>query len=157
MHDRSHELTPLARLAPAVGTALILFGVWLAKAWWFWALAPLAVAGALFGVHPLDLAYNEVLAPILGTRQLARCGAGRRYAMILATVWLVLTGFAFVKGPTLTGGILAGLMAAATFMTATLDFCMPCGVFRTLFAEQRATQQAHAMPGDDEPTALISR
>lgn len=155
MEDRSHEVTLLARLSPAVGTALVLYGVWLAKAWWFWALAPLAIAGALFGVNPIDLAYNEVLAPILGTRPIARCGASRRYALMLATLWLVVTGFAFAKGPTLTGGVLAGLMAAATFMTATLDFCMPCGVFRTLFAERSPQQHQHEMVSEDAPTVLL--
>ena len=154
MEDRSHEVSPLARLSPAVGTALVLYGVWLAQAWWFWALAPLAIAGALFGVHPIDLAYNEVLAPILGKRPIARCGSSRRYALMLATIWLVLTGFAFAKGPTLTGGVLAGLMAAATFMTATLDFCMPCGVFGTLFAERRR-QHEHEQVGADDPTVLL--
>jgi hypothetical protein len=147
MNTQTHEIAPLARLSPAVVTALILIGVWMAQAWWFWALAPLAVAGALFGVHPIDLAYNEVLAPILGSRPLAVCGS-RRAALILAAVWLIATGFAFAHGRLLTGGTLAGLMAAATFMTATLDFCMPCGVFGRIFRTRGA---------DDEETALLPR
>jgi uncharacterized protein DUF4395 len=153
MEDHSHDLVPLARLAPAVATVLILFGVWMAKAWWFWALAPLAIAGALFGVHPIDLVYNEVLAPILGKRPMVPCGPPRRLALVAATLWLVMTGFAFLKGPTLAGGLLAGLMAAATFMTATLDFCMPCGVFNALFGPRRQQRQALSM--EDEPTALL--
>jgi hypothetical protein len=32
MDARTHDVAPLARLAPATGTALILVGVWLAKA-----------------------------------------------------------------------------------------------------------------------------
>jgi hypothetical protein len=38
-------------------------------------------------------------------------------------------------------------------MTATLDFCMPCGVFSALF-EQRRTTQPHAGM-EDEPTVLL--
>jgi len=149
MNNRTHEIMPLARVAPTVATIAMLFGVWLAEAWWFWALAPLAVAGALFGVHPIDLAYNEVLAPILGKRPLIACGTPRRVALIFATLWLIVTGFAFAKGPTLAGGILAGLMAGATFMTATLDFCMPCAVF----THRRRTPRVMAM--EDEPTVLL--
>jgi len=152
MDARTHDVAPLARLAPATGTALVLVGVWLAKAWWFWALAPLAIAGALFGAHPIDLVYNEVIAPILGRRPIERCGSPRRLALVLATFWLVLTGFAFAGGPTLAGGVLAGLLAAATFMTATLDFCMPCGVFGVFFAQ--TPREVH---NDDEPTALLPR
>jgi hypothetical protein len=155
MEDRNHDLVPLARLAPAVATALILFGVWMAKAWWFWALTPLAVAGALFGVHPIDLAYNEVLAPILGKRPMALCGPARRFALMLAAVWLVLTGVAFMKGPTLAGGILGGLMAGTTFMTATMDFCVPCGAFNLLFGAKPQHRPQPALSMEDEPTALL--
>lgn len=151
MNARTHEVAPLARLAPATVTALVLVGVWLAEPWWFWTLAPLAIAGALFGAHPIDLLYNEVIAPILGSRPITRCGSPRRLALILATLWLVLTGFAFAGGPTLAGGLLAGLLAAATFMTATLDFCMPCSVFGIFFAQKQD------IAADDEPTALLPR
>ena len=153
MEERTHEPSPLGRVAPAIATVAILFGVWMAKAWWFWALAPLAIAGALFAVHPIDLVYNEVLAPILGKRPIEPCGPPRRFALLAAALWLIGTGFAFVKGPTLAGGLLAGLMAAATFMTATLDFCLPCAAFKMLFRPRQERPRALSM--EDEPTALL--
>ena len=55
---------------------------------------------------------------------------------------------AFTNGPTLLGGILGGCMAAAMFLTAALDLCLPCYVFVTLFV--RHTTPAHVDSSEAE-------
>jgi hypothetical protein len=147
-----HEIAPWARLAPAVCMLVILAAVGIGTATLFWILVPLALIGAVSGRHPIDVIYSEIIAPILGTRPLPRCGAPRRFACTLAAVWLMATAIAFQHGPTLLGGVLAGMLAAGMFLTATLDLCLPCYAFTKLFVRPRAPLRAIAQ---DEPTVLL--
>jgi hypothetical protein len=149
-----HDLAPWARIGPAACSLLILLAVWAGRASSFYLLAAIALIGAATGRHPIDFVYNEVIAPIAGTRRLPRCGAPRRFALSIGTLWLVTTGLAFANGPTLLGGILAGLMSAATFMTATLDFCLPCSAFHLLFDAKRK-RHVH-ITDEDAPTMLMA-
>jgi len=126
---RTHEIIPQARIAPALCTLLLLGAVWIGSPTTFIVLIPFALVGAIWGRHPIDVVYSELLAPIFGARPLPKCGAARRFASGASAVWLVILAIAFHNGPTITGGLLAGLMAAATFLTATLDFCLPCYVW----------------------------
>lgn len=136
-----HEIAPWARLAPAVCMIVILAGVWIGTSKLFWMLVPLALMGAVSGRHPIDVIYSEIVAPIFGTRPLPRCGAPRRFACTVAAVWLMATALAFQNGPSLLGGTLAGVMAAATFLTAALDLCLPCYAFVKLFVKRRQTEE----------------
>ena len=123
---RTHEVTPQSRIAPALTTLMLLGAVWIGSPTTFIVLIPFALVGAIWGRHPIDVLYSELLAPIFGARPLPKCGAPRRFASGAAAMWLAIVAIAFRNGPTVTGGLLAGLMAAATFLTATLDFCLPC-------------------------------
>jgi hypothetical protein len=136
-----HEIALPARVAPGLCSALILFGVWLAEPVYFLALVPFALVGAIWGRHPFDVVYSELLAPILGSEPLPSCGTPRRVAGGAAAVWLVLLAIAFEQGATLTGGLLAGLMAAAAFMTATLDLCLPCFAYVRLFSRRAESDE----------------
>ena len=148
-----HEIAPWARLAPAVCTLVILTGVWIGTSTLFWILVPLALMGAFSGRHPIDMIYSEIIAPIVGTRPLPRCGAPRRFACTVAAVWLMATAISFSSGPTLLGGTLAGVMAAGMFLTASLDICLPCYAFVKLFVRRRALSQRAIT--EDQPTALM--
>lgn len=151
-----HDIAPWARLAPGMCSGLILLAVWGGRAWPFYALAAIAFIGAVTGRHPIDFLYNEIVAPIAGTRRLPRCGAPRRFAFSIGALWLLATGFAFANGPTLIGGILAGLISAGTFMAATLDFCLPCSVFHLLFAAKKKRHMHTHTAFGDEPTVLMT-
>ena len=137
-HDRRHlhDITLAARVAPGLCSALILLGVWIAEPEYFLALVPFALVGAIWGRHPIDVVYSELLAPILRTDPVPSCGAPRRFAGGAAAAWLVLLAVAFENGATLTGGLLAGLMAAGAFMTATLYLCLPCFAYVRLFTRR---------------------
>jgi hypothetical protein len=144
-----HEIAPSARFAPAVCMLVILTGVWIGTSTLFWILVPLALIGAASGRHPIDVIYSEIVAPIINTRPLPRCGAPRRFACTVAAVWLMATAIAFANGPSLLGGTLAGLMAACMFLTATLDVCLPCYTFVKLFARRKMPPRVDTA---EEPT-----
>jgi hypothetical protein len=129
---QTHVVTRTARIAPAISTVVILAAVWIGSPTTFVALIPFALVGAIWGRHPIDVVYSELLAPIFDARALTKCGPSRRLAGASAAVWLVIVAIAFRNGPTLLGGLLAGLMAAAMFLTATLDFCVPCFVWKLI-------------------------
>jgi hypothetical protein len=136
-----HEIAPWARLSPTVCMIVILAGVWIGSSKTFWMLVPLALMGAVSGRHPIDVIYSEIVAPIAGTRPLPRCGAPRRFACTVAAVWLTITALTFRNGPSLLGGTLAGLMAAAMFLTATLDLCLPCYSYVKLFVKKAMPEE----------------
>lgn len=140
-----HDMALGSRLGPAVYTAVILVGVWIASPAYFLALVPFALIGVIWGRHPLDVIYSELLAPLLGRPAIPKCGRPRRLAGLAATLWLLVIAFVFRNGPSVTGGLLAGLLAAGMFMTAALDLCLPCFVYVKLFVKP-------ATHWSDEPT-----
>jgi hypothetical protein len=150
---RAHDLDPWARLAPAVTTIVLLIAVAIGTSTLFWTLVPLALMGAIWGRHPIDVLYSEVIAPLIGSRPLSRCGAPRRLSCLVAAAGLVACAIAFHNGPMLFGGVLAGLMAAAMFVNATLDVCVPCFTFEKLFAQERVVPVRRITA--EEPTMLL--
>lgn len=150
---RTHEVTLAARIAPALSTLMILGAVWIGSPTTFIVLIPFALVGAIWGRHPIDVVYSELLSPIFDARPLSKCGAPRRFASAAAAGWLVIVAIAFRNGPTVAGGLLAGLMAASTFLTATLDFCLPCYVWR--FARVRSISPMQLSSHD--PTQRLPR
>ncbi|HEV7242526.1 MAG TPA: DUF4395 family protein [Thermoanaerobaculia bacterium] len=151
---RTHDVPLEARIAPALSTLMLLAAVWIGSPTTFIVLIPFALVGAIWGRHPIDVVYSDLLAPIFDARPLAKCGASRRFASALAAVWLVIVAIAFRNGPTTTGGLLAGLMAATTFLTATLDFCLPCYVWG-LARGLRSTSPVQLLSHD--PTQRLPR
>ena len=144
---RTHEVTSHTRIAPALTTLMLLGAVWIGNPTTFVVLIPFALVGAIWGRHPIDVLYSDLLAPIFGTRPLPKCGAPRRFASGAAAMWLAIIAIAFRNGPTVTAGLLAGLMAAATFLTATLDFCLPCYVWG-LVRDVRSTSPGRLLSHD---------
>jgi hypothetical protein len=150
---RAHDLEPWARLAPAATMVVLLAAVAIGTSTLFWALVPLALVGAISGRHPIDVLYSELIAPLIGSRPLARCGAPRRMSCLVAAAGLVACALAFHNGPTLFGGAIAGLMAAAMFVNATLDVCVPCFTFEKLFTPERVVPVRRITA--EEPTMLL--
>jgi hypothetical protein len=152
-----HPVAPGARFAPAVCAATMFVGVWLRIPAYFWALVPIAAIGVLTGRHPVDVAYNHTVARWFRKRRLPRCGPPRRFACTVGTLWLVTTALAFENGSLLAAGILAGLMTAAMFLTAALDFCLPCYAFDVLLRDRRMpTPMPMPVRVDSDAPTLVS-
>lgn len=97
------------------------------------ALVPFAALGALLPMHPFDLLYNRVIRRLTGTDPLPRSGAPRRFACVVATVWLPATAVAFRTGATLAGYVLGGLFVAVSGLVVTTHICIPSMVYRAVF------------------------
>jgi len=140
------EVEPWLRFTPAVCTTLMGLGTALASAPLLWAMAATAALGAIFPVHPFDLAYNYGLRRLTGTRRLPANGAPRRFACGMATVWLVATGSAFAAGVAPVGYLLGGLLTAVAALVSVTHFCIPSLIYGTLFG-RRERQARSLRPG----------
>jgi uncharacterized protein DUF4395 len=120
------EIGPWLRLAPAICSALIAVATLLAIPIALWALMSVGTICAIRGIHPFDLPYNLGLRHLLGTRRLPRYDAPRRFACLLAALWLGITGSAFFAGVPLAGYALGAALVLATGVAATTNFCMGC-------------------------------
>src|SRR5262252_8802157 len=93
------------RLGPAI------CGVWMAMGLFdqspiaLWALAPFAILGAFLPVHPFDVLYNEVIRRWTAQPPIPRYGLPRRFACLMAGIWISIT--ALLLGTGMTGLALA--------------------------------------------------
>jgi hypothetical protein len=104
-----------------------------------WALAAIALLGAVFPAHPFDLLYNGFVRHLTGTRPFPRHGPQRRFACGMAAAWLAGTGLAFHRGATTLGFVLGAALTVVAGIVAVTNYCIPSLVYNTLF-ERRATR-----------------
>jgi len=127
------ETGPWLRLAFALCTVLAAIGTLFASPVFLWALTPIAALAAALPVHPFDLLYNFGLRHLTGTGPLPKRGAPSRFACGLGAVWLLVTGWAFQSGHTLTGYILGGALTFVGLLVSSTDICIPSLIYRTIF------------------------
>ena len=124
------RVEPWLRLTPAVCGLIVAIGTLLAAPGVFFALAPIAALGAMFPVHPFDLAYNHGMRRVTGTRPLPPNGAPRRFACALGAVWITLAGVMFVVEAPVAGYVLGGMLVTMAALVATTHICIPSMMFR---------------------------
>lgn len=126
------------RFSPAICT------VWVAIATYFESvtalviLIPLSALGAILPWHPFDAIYNYGIRHILGTELLPRSQAPRKFACMVATVWLVATSWAFYSGATILGYALGASLAVAASVPTVTDFCIPSFFYGLMFGKPKA-------------------
>jgi len=135
------SVEPWLRFTPALCGLIVAAGTLMAEPWVFFALAPIAAAGAVFPVHPFDLAYNYGLRRLTGTPPLPSNGRPRRFACGVASVWILAIGISFAVGAPAAGYLLGALMAAVATLVATTHICIPSMVYRAAF-RRAATRPA---------------
>ncbi len=140
------EIGPWLRWSPALCAAVMAAGTILASAPVLWALAAIALLGAVFPAHPFDLVYNGVVRHLTGTRPLPRHGPQRRFACGMAAAWLAATGLAFHQGATALGVVLGATLTAVAGIVAVTNYCIPSLVYNTLF-ERRAAARVRVAQG----------
>jgi hypothetical protein len=126
------------RLSPAICMIWAAIGTGLASPEILWSLMPFAALGALFSGHPFDALYNHGVRHWLGTQRLPRYGAPRRFACVVATVWLAAAGLAFYLGSTVLGYVLGGLLTLAALVPVVTDFCIPSFFWGLMFGKPLA-------------------
>lgn len=127
------EVGPWLRWSPVLCTLVMLVGVALRSPGVLWALAGIALLGALLPFHPFDLLYNHGVRHLAGTRALPHQGVQRRFACALAAAWLLATGWAFHVGATTTGMLLGIALIAVAALVAATNICIPSMVYNRLF------------------------
>ena len=140
------EVGPWLRWSPALCTIVMAAGTILRSPPVLWALAAIALLGAVFPAHPFDLLYNGVVRHLTGTRPFPRHGPQRRFACGVAAVWLAGTGLAFHRGATTLGIVLGAALTVVAGIVAVTNYCIPSLVYNTLF-ERRASARRVAQGG----------
>ena len=140
------EIGPWMRWSPAICAVFMAVGTLFAAPAVLWGLAAVALLGALFPRHPLDLLYNHGVRHFTGTRPLPRHGAQRRFACGVATVWLAGTGLAFHQGAMALGYVLGGAITAVATLVGVTHFCIPSLVYNTLFRHGATSTSPQARP-----------
>jgi len=125
-----NEVGSWLRLAYLTCAILAGIGTLLAAPIFLWALVPLAAAGALSAVHPIDWVYNTFIRRFTGTQSLPKRGVPARFACGVGSILLIVTGFAFYSGATTAGYILGASLFAVAFLVGTTDICIPSIIFR---------------------------
>lgn len=130
------ELAPWLRWSPAFCTLFMVAGVATQSAVALWALAATAFLGALMPFHPFDLLYNYGARYLIGTRPLPHQGPQRRFACGMATVWLIVTGWAFHAGAATVGFALGVPLVCVAALVSVTHICIPSLIFNTLFGNR---------------------
>jgi hypothetical protein len=132
------EIGPWLRWSPALCAVFMAIGTILSSPPVLWALAAVALLGAVSPAHPFDLFYNRVVRHLTGTRPLPHHGPQRRFACGLAAAWLAGTGLAFHQGAAPLGYVLGGTLTVVAAIVGTTQFCIPSLVYNTLFRRRPA-------------------
>lgn len=132
------ELGPWLRWSPALCTACMVVGVAMQSPVVLWALAGVALLGALLPFHPFDLLYNYGARYLTGTRPLPNQGPQRRFACGVATAWLVATGWAFYAGMPVLGFALGVPLILVAGLVSVTHFCIPSLIYNTFIAPRLA-------------------
>jgi hypothetical protein len=132
------EIGPWLRWSPALCAVFMAAATVLASPPALWALAAIALLGALLPAHPFDLLYNGVVRHLTGTRPLPHHGPQRRFACGVAAAWLAGTGLAFDQGAMTAGYVLGGTLTAVAALVGATHFCIPSLVYNRLFGRRAA-------------------
>ena len=127
------EIGPWLRWSPALCAVFMATGTTLASPPMLWALAAIALLGAVLPAHPFDLFYNRFVRYLTGTRPLPHHGPQRRFACGMAAAWLTGTGLAFHEEAAALGYVLGGTLTIVAATLATTHFCIPSLVYNNLF------------------------
>ncbi len=133
------EVGPWLRFSPAICM------VWVAIATFYQSVAaltvliPFAALGAILPWHPFDAIYNYGIRHSLGTELLPRSQAPRKFACLVATIWLIGTIWAFYSGAIILGYALGGSLVIAAAVPTFTDFCIPSFFYGLMFGKATAS------------------
>ena len=123
------------RLSPGIMMVWVAVGTVLASAQILWALVPFTALGAILTGHPFDVLYNHGLRYLLGSPELPRYGARRRFAFAVATTMVSVAAGAFQAGVPLLGYVVGGAIVASTCLQVITGICGPAVLAGRLFGK----------------------
>ena len=125
------------RLSPAICMTWAASGTALASPAALWALVPFALLGAILPGHPFDVLYNHLLRHRLGRESIPRYPRPRRFACLLASLFLMAAGGAFRAGQPAIGYAFGGSLTLAAFVNVSAGFCIPSFLYGMVFGQPR--------------------
>jgi hypothetical protein len=126
------KLAPWMRWTYTLGTLVTVIGVALMSPAVLWTLAGITSVGILLSFHPFDLLYNYGMRHLTGTGRIPNSGPQRHFTFVVATVWLVATGWAFHAGATVVGIVLGAVLIFVGGLASITNFCIPSFIYNTI-------------------------
>jgi hypothetical protein len=128
------ELAPWMRWTYTLGTLVTVIGVALMSPAVLWSLAAITSAGIVLPFHPFDLLYNYGLRRLVHTGPFPNSGPQRRFVFVVATAWLIATGFTFYIGADIAGIALGVPLIVVGALASITNFCIPSLIYNTVAA-----------------------
>lgn len=138
------ELSPWMRWTYSLGTLVTLFGVVLTSPVVLWVLAAITSVGIFLPFHPFDLLYNYGMRFLTRTEPFPNSGPQRHFVFVVATVWLVTTGWAFYISADIVGITLGVLLILVGGLASTINFCIPSFIYNTVVGRRSASAERSA-------------
>lgn len=126
------RLAPWIRWTYTLGTAVTLVGVASRSPLVLWTLAGITAIGIALPFHPFDLLYNYGVRYLTGTGSFPNSGPQRRFVFVVATIWLVTTGYFFDIGVHTVGYVLGAALILVGGLASITHICIPSLVFNAI-------------------------
>lgn len=129
--EEKRRLAVPIKFAPAVCFTITAASV--AFQWWpgLAALSAVAFAGGILPRHPFDYVYGVALNPLLKTGWAPANAPQRRFACLMASALLAATAWGFAADVAAVGWGVGMFTAAAMFVVASTNWCMPSFIYNT--------------------------
>ncbi|WP_407343557.1 DUF4395 family protein [Pengzhenrongella phosphoraccumulans] len=129
------------RFTPAVGTILIVTGLFFQSVIWIGIMALVAFSGAIWprGMA-LDLIYNHVIRHLFGSPSLPSTPTPRRFSYLLSTAMLTISAACFYYGESLLGFIFGGFVVFGGAILTVSLWCLGSWIYRLGFRSRGGVQ-----------------
>ena len=128
------------RISPVICMMLTAVATAMESATLLWMLLPFALGGAILRNHPFDVLYNYGLRHLTGGPIMPRYPMPRRFACMLASVWITAEALSFTYGIPLAGHIFGWSMVATATVPVTTGFCVPSFIYELIFGKPQAAR-----------------
>lgn len=129
------------RLAPAACLIGVLAGTILQSPLILAAFIPIAFLGIVLPHTPFGYFYNHVIRRWTGTAKLPVNKAPRRFACLIATLWVSATAYAFYTNRILLGQALGIAMAIVASLMTFKHYCIASVIWRQVFGWKENERQ----------------
>ena len=126
------------RISPVICMMLTAVATAMESATLLWMLLPFALGGAILRNHPFDVLYNYGLRHLTGGPIMPRYPMPRRFACMLASVWITAEALSFTYGIPLAGHIFGWSMVATATVPVITGFCVPSFIYELIFGKPQA-------------------
>ena len=127
------------RISPVVCLALTAVATVMGSVTLLWMLLPFAVGGAVLHNHPFDVLYNYGLRHLTGGPTIPRYPMPRRFACMIASVWISAEAICFMYGMPLAAQLLGWSLVITAAVPVTTGFCVPSFLYGLIFGKPQLT------------------